>query len=269
MIGVKCCGSTSAPRSKQNGLCFGVMQPISKLGVPSASCIRLRVNRPESAVSIGFSRPATLTARGAFGRLHHIQTRVAGHIALSSKLEGSAWPMKDDAVGRQDEADADLEGKWTAAIDARGTPLLIEAANGAVPLKRDEYDDADSQIQADEEFEFGWWAPSQSSRPSDPTEEGLSSPLIYNGEITHWRDGEMESELGRLEMWEEVGRREGLRGEQRKDLKVWGVISARGGCCGSGDSILTRNQRHQCAACSFLLGQGWSHNRNVRHSWML
>lgn len=167
-------------------LCFGMMRLKRENGSPGAlTCLQLRPQLPaawgrreENRRSTGLGRARTVDSAAAM-------------VAQAQLPDDVGYGLN----ARGDEV-------WTLARDARGTPLWIEAVNGATPLQ-DEGDEADFQVLADEEFEYGWWAPSKASvLQVDQDDSHLPPVEMWEGDIDigDWRDGEMESELGRLEM---------------------------------------------------------------------
>jgi len=195
------------------GLC-GLRQDDTLLGcprllVPGQRSGRLWLHttssRPRSGLAGGL---ADLRAQVQFGLPRSsglARTRRSDVVATKAQdLDASGWlSSEDDYAGEGHAAGADIA--WTTALDARGSPLLLEKGEGPAESSSMEFDseEADLNIEADEEFEYGWWAPS--SQAALPTtlrqdESDLARPNVRDIHITSWRDGEMESELGRLEM---------------------------------------------------------------------
>ena len=127
--------------------------------------------------------------------------------------------------GERHDAVAQSGVGWASALDAKGSPLRIELANGVRPLLPTplpdqeaagaEADENDSQVEADEEFEYGSWSmksptlcelksdtarPGQDKAPHQGQQEADADTVREMPVISNWRDGEMESALGRLEM---------------------------------------------------------------------
>jgi len=195
------------------GLC-GLRQDDTLLGCPRLLVPGQRSGRlwlhttsswPRSGLAGGL---ADLRAQVQFGLPRSsglARTRRSDVVATKAQdLDASGWlSSEDDYAGEGHAAGADIA--WTTALDARGSPLLLEKGEGPAESSSMEFDseEADLNIEADEEFEYGWWAPS--SQAALPTtlrqdESDLARPNVRDIHITSWRDGEMESELGRLEM---------------------------------------------------------------------
>jgi hypothetical protein len=134
---------------------------------------------------------------GCFGAVGIGHTR-ALDVARSGKFaDYSESSMDASALESEGAEQAEPMMNWTAALDARGSPLRIEPVNGARPYQ-DNDEDVDLEVEADEEFEYGTWTSRLPSFLQKSREPEL--PDVCQTEITSWRDGEMESELGRLEM---------------------------------------------------------------------
>ena len=183
-------------------LCFGMMRPMSEHAhgsLGAITCLQLRAQLPAGGAAAPRLHAARLAAWGRRGE-HRRSTGLGRARTVDGAAALVAQAQVPDDVGHGLNARED--DVWTAARDARGTPLWIEAVNGATPLQ-DEGDEADFQVLADEEFEYGWWAPSKASvLQVDQDDSRLPTVEMWEGDIDirDWRDGEMESELGRLEM---------------------------------------------------------------------
>ena len=149
--------------------------------------------------------PLRMPVQGVRERLWLTRTHAArGLSSLAQALDSSGGSSSEDdhTEHRKDDGSAQEMG-WAAALDARGNPILVENRQGhdmgSVVFDGEE---ADFQIEADEEFEYGWWEPSSRASPSSVRQDQshVSLPDVRDIHIASWRDGEMESELGRLEM---------------------------------------------------------------------
>ena len=196
-------GVKGQPGIWRQHLCF--LRPLCKEGLMAATCLQLRdqilsfsVRDTRKAHVCVVKQVGFAPLGDPFGKANLMRSRTGGDVSVRAKFPDSGDPLCSEDDGRKEHfEDREQTTGWTATLDARGTPLLIEALRGAVPLD-DEGEESDLQIEADEEFEYGSWAPSLSSVPHDRVDDSLNT--VCEEEIHHWRDGEMESELGRLEM---------------------------------------------------------------------
>jgi len=187
----------------QGTMCFALfpVRATSEQGGSSAvSYLRVRLQRRATAAPATTFSP--FARSGPCRGKAFVKTWDSSKVAGTAQLSDSTWPSSindEDGNNGIDGFEPTQTGEWTKALDARGNPLRIEAANGAAP-RLDESDEIDSQVEADEEFEFGFWTPPSSSL--DQRNNRNETPFFSTSQrdIKNWRDGEMESELGRLEM---------------------------------------------------------------------